>query len=126
MIPLPRHRVLFFLALATAVGLFPGGCAQEEEDSNSVSGEYAVVGGGYGNTATGRYSAILGGEYNLASGEDSSISAGGHNVASGGRAHVGGGRWVKGESRRIYYPNHARMLCHFSIELGLLVQISKF
>ena len=59
--------------------------------SNTVSGDSSTIGGGFRNTAEGDLSAIGGGGYNTASGGSSTVGGGWFNTASNGAATVGGG-----------------------------------
>ncbi len=58
---------------------------------STVSGPFASVTGGQGNTARGISSSVSGGNDNVASGSLSSVSGGGRNTASGAGAAVSGG-----------------------------------
>ena len=61
---------------------------------NEISGAFAAVSGGHGNTATSAHAAISGGEANTASGFASSVG--------GGRNHMAGRDfdWVAGSASR--------------------------
>jgi hypothetical protein len=59
---------------------------------NEISGQFASVSGGLGNTVIGSHSSISGGEFNKVSGDGASIS-GGYNITQ--MNHVG---WSAGSS----------------------------
>jgi len=59
--------------------------------SNTISGAFTTVSGGYSNTASGWYSSVSGGYSNTASGWSSSVSGGRYNIASGDYSSVLGG-----------------------------------
>jgi hypothetical protein len=59
--------------------------------SNTASGMSASVSGGFSNSATDAYASVSGGAINTASGISSSVSGGDRNVASGYAASVSGG-----------------------------------
>ena len=61
-------------------------------DLNEISGDFASVSGGQGNTASGTAASISGGQENTASGAVASISGGFQNTASGAVASVSGGQ----------------------------------
>jgi hypothetical protein len=61
-------------------------------DLNEISGDFASVSGGQGNTTSGGVASVSGGQLNIASGVFSSVSGGIFNTASGTRASVSGGR----------------------------------
>lgn len=58
---------------------------------NTVSANFASVGGGVLNKATAEYASVSGGRENEASGKVSSVSGGLHNIASSRAASVSGG-----------------------------------
>src|ERR1017187_6620598 len=59
---------------------------------NTISpGEYATVGGGYGNTASGGQATVGGGYDNTAGSGDSTVGGGYNNITGGGEATVSGG-----------------------------------
>jgi trimeric autotransporter adhesin len=58
---------------------------------NEISGDFAVVSGGIGNTASGPFSSVSGGGVNTASGHASAVSGGIGNTASGEFSSVSGG-----------------------------------
>lgn len=58
---------------------------------NIITGQFASVSGGWGNTASGDMSSVSGGEYNRASGYSSSVGGGKSNTATGTYSSVGGG-----------------------------------
>jgi len=60
---------------------------------NNITGEYASVSGGYGNTASGLTSSVSGGLYNTASGGDASVSGGSDNSAVGQGSSICGGEY---------------------------------
>jgi hypothetical protein len=60
-------------------------------NSNTISGDFAVVSGGQDNTASGLAAAVSGGAGNTASFLFSSVSGGQQNTASGERSWVSGG-----------------------------------
>jgi hypothetical protein len=68
----------------TSCGVFTG-------SGSTVSGDYAVIGGGYINTASAEWDVVGGGRQNNASGIAATISGGGENVASGYVSSTGGG-----------------------------------
>jgi hypothetical protein len=68
---------------------------------NTASGELASVSGGYNNTASGYGSSVSGGDFNIASGYGSSVSGGENNHARGDWASVSGG------GQNIASGNHA-------------------
>jgi hypothetical protein len=59
--------------------------------SNTISGDYAVVSGGYRNEARGRDAVVSGGVGNEARGEGAAVSGGVNNTASGDNAAISGG-----------------------------------
>jgi hypothetical protein len=59
--------------------------------SNTVSGPWSSVSGGWKNTASGYSSTVSGGLFNTASGNRSSVSGGFDNTASGQYSSVSGG-----------------------------------
>ena len=61
-------------------------------DTNEISGDFAVVSGGQGNTASGLNAAVSGGKVNTASGFNAAVSGGIGNTASGEAAWASGGR----------------------------------
>jgi hypothetical protein len=62
-------------------------------DFNTISGDFASVSGGVGNTASFLFSSVSGGQQNTASGERSWVSGGFSNTASGAFASVSGGEF---------------------------------
>ena len=60
-------------------------------ETNSVTGNYATVTGGFGHIARGRHAVVSGGYMNEASGQYSSVSGGQANTASGDKSSVSGG-----------------------------------
>ena len=56
-----------------------------------ASGDYSVIGGGWGNTASGKGATVGGGWGNTASDSAATVGGGGFNTASGYSATVGGG-----------------------------------
>jgi hypothetical protein len=60
--------------------------------SNSVTGRYASVGGGYGNAASGDGASVAGGSLNVASASDASVLGGSENDAGGPGATISGGK----------------------------------
>jgi hypothetical protein len=60
--------------------------------SNSVSGNFGTVGGGYQNSAANDLATVGGGRHNTASGMSSVIGGGAFNIASNNAAAVGGGQ----------------------------------
>jgi hypothetical protein len=63
--------------------------------ANSVTANYATVGGGEENTASGMDATVGGGEENTASGKHATVGGGWDNTASGTNATVGGGYYNK-------------------------------
>ena len=74
-----------------------GGLVSGQE--GTISGNYACVSGGIGNTASGDYSSVSGGDGNTASWHSSSVSGGGANKASGSYSSVSGGNWNTASGR---------------------------
>ncbi|HWO58408.1 MAG TPA: hypothetical protein VNN55_12700, partial [bacterium] len=68
-----------------------GGGGLALTDSNSAGGDYARIGGGYGNVASGHGSSVDGGHYNIAQGFYSTIGGGQFNSAQGTLSTIGGG-----------------------------------
>jgi hypothetical protein len=60
---------------------------------NLASGDTSWVGGGHANQSTSWFAAVGGGEYNTATGSYTTISGGDHNTASGNFAAVPGGSY---------------------------------
>jgi hypothetical protein len=60
-------------------------------DFSEISGDFAVVSGGFGSRASGRFATVSGGFGNRASGETAVVSGGRFNTASGVFAAVSGG-----------------------------------
>jgi hypothetical protein len=58
---------------------------------NQVTGDYATIGGGWGNIASGPYVAIAGGWSNTADSDAATVCGGHNNVAGNIEATVGGG-----------------------------------
>jgi FtsZ-binding cell division protein ZapB len=65
--------------------------SQRSNSSMVASGDYSVIGGGYGNTASGDYATVGGGFLNTASGDYATVGGGLSNTASSNYATVGGG-----------------------------------
>ena len=62
-------------------------------NSNTASGQGAVVPGGSNNVSSGQYSGVLSGSTNTASGDNSVIAGGDNNLASGRFSGVIGGQY---------------------------------
>ena len=60
-------------------------------DHNAAGGAYAMVGGGEANTAGGDWATVGGGDANVAGGQTATIAGGAENAAAGSHATVGGG-----------------------------------
>ncbi|WP_181685101.1 hypothetical protein [Halorhabdus salina] len=71
-------------------GVFIGG-GGADGSNNTVSNNFATIGGGEGNEASGLESTIGGGEGNTASGGQSTIAGGRGNTAGGGQSTTAGG-----------------------------------
>jgi hypothetical protein len=81
------HNLVIGLGHAfTSVGGFVAGVV------NTITGAFASVSGGEGNTASEFASSVSGGTDNTASGDTASVSGGSGNTASGGASSVSGGR----------------------------------
>lgn len=63
-------------------------------EGNTAGGDYSSVNGGFGNTAGGLHSSVSGGEGNYAGGAFSSVSGGSTNMAGGDFSSVSGGLGV--------------------------------
>ncbi|MBK6766733.1 MAG: tail fiber domain-containing protein [bacterium] len=59
--------------------------------SDTASGDYATIAGGYENIASDEYTTVAGGHYNKALASRATVSGGSSNVASGVVSTVGGG-----------------------------------
>jgi hypothetical protein len=82
--------------VGTVVGATIGGGGADDfegtANSNSVTGDFGTVGGGYANTAGGISSTVAGGSQNTASGYDNTVAGGSGNSAIGAvQSTVGGG-----------------------------------
>jgi hypothetical protein len=84
-----------FVAPGTIGATIGGGGATNDGygnvPSNSVSGNFGTVTGGWGNTSSNLADTVGGGEFNTSSGGDATVSGGYENLSSGADATVGGG-----------------------------------
>jgi hypothetical protein len=62
-------------------------------NSNSVTGDFGTVSGGFANIVSGLSSTVSGGDDNMASLDSATVSGGDHNTASGYGATVNGGEF---------------------------------
>jgi hypothetical protein len=75
----------------TPYAVMAQGLAGVIENNTLSSGQFAVVGGGMGNTSSNNYSTVSGGVYNFNSGYSASIGGGYYNVATNSYATIAGG-----------------------------------